>query len=73
MGPGAAAPPFPGGTSISHLRVYDWPSPDGTGLAGSGTPHLHTASSEGYVVLAGAGSVQTLGPQGFAETHSARA
>jgi mannose-6-phosphate isomerase-like protein (cupin superfamily) len=68
MGPGAAAPPFPGGTSISHLRVYDWPSPDGTGLAGSGTPHLHTASSEGYVVLAGAGSVQTLGPQGFAET-----
>lgn len=67
--PGAATlPPFPGGMSIGHLRVYDWPSPDGTGLAGSGTPHLHTASSEGYVVLAGAGSVQTLGPQGFAET-----
>lgn len=64
----AAVPPFPGGTSISHLRVYDWPSPDGTSLAGSGTPHLHTASSEGYVVLSGVGSVQTLGPQGFAET-----
>jgi len=64
----AAAPPFPGGTSISHLLVYDWPSPDGTSLAGSGTPHLHTASSEGYVVLSGVGSVQTLGPQGFAET-----
>lgn len=64
----AGVPPFPGGTSVSHLRVYDWPTPDGAGLAGGGTPHLHTASSEGYVVLAGAGSVQTLGPQGFAET-----
>jgi mannose-6-phosphate isomerase-like protein (cupin superfamily) len=62
------APLFPGGTSLSHLRVYDWPAPDGAGLAGGGTPHLHTASSEGYVVLAGAGSVQTLGPHGFAET-----
>lgn len=64
----AGVPPFPGGTSVSHLRVYDWPAPDGAGLAGSGAPHLHAASSEGYVVLAGAGSVQTLGPQGFAET-----
>ena len=62
------APLFPGGTSLSHLRVYDWPAPDGAGQSGSGTPHLHTASSEGYVVLAGAGSVQTLGPHGFAET-----
>lgn len=62
------SPPFPGGVSLSHLRVYDWPTPDGAGRSGGGTPHLHTASSEGYVVLAGAGSVQTLGPQGFAET-----
>jgi len=64
----AGAPPFPGGTSVSHLRVYDWPTSDGAGLAGGGTPHLHTASSEGYVVLAGAGSVQTLSSLGFAET-----
>jgi len=64
----AGVPPFPGGTSVSHLRVYDWPTPDGAGLAGGGTPHLHTASSEAYVVLTGAGSVQTLCPQGFAET-----
>jgi mannose-6-phosphate isomerase-like protein (cupin superfamily) len=61
-------PPFPGGTSLSHLRVYDWAAPDGAGRCGGGSPHLHTASSEGYLVLTGAGSVQTLGPQGFAQT-----
>lgn len=64
--------PFPGATSVSRLRVYDWPAPDveapDGGLAGSGTPHLHTASSEGYVVLAGTGAVQTLGGDGFSET-----
>ncbi|MBI9115959.1 cupin domain-containing protein [Sanguibacter suaedae] len=59
--------PFPGGTSVSRLRVYDWPTPDGAGLVGGGTPHLHTASAEGYVVLAGSGAVQTLGPDGFVE------
>lgn len=60
-------PVFPGGTSVSRLRVYDWPAPDGAGLAGSGTPHLHTASAEGYVVIGGAGSVQTLSAEGYAE------
>ena len=59
--------PFPGGTSVSHLTVYDWPTTDGAGLVGGGTPHLHTASDEGYVVLAGSGAVQTLGPDGYAE------
>lgn len=59
--------PFPGGTSISRLRVYDWPTTDGAGRVGGGTPHLHTASDEGYVVLAGSGAVQTLGPEGYAE------
>jgi mannose-6-phosphate isomerase-like protein (cupin superfamily) len=61
-------PPFPGGTSVSHLRVYDWPAADLEGGAGSGTPHLHTASAEAYVVVAGAGEVQTLGADGYAET-----
>ena len=61
------AHPFPGGTSVSRLRVYDWPTSDGAGQVGGGTPHLHTASDEGYVVLRGAGAVQTLGPQGYAE------
>ncbi|MEP7765726.1 cupin domain-containing protein [Sanguibacter sp. 25GB23B1] len=60
-------PPFPGGTSVSLLTVYDWPTTDGEGLVGGGTPHLHTASAEGYVVLRGSGSVQTLGPDGFDE------
>jgi mannose-6-phosphate isomerase-like protein (cupin superfamily) len=57
--------PLPGGTSISHVRVYDWVGPDG--LAG-GTPHLHTACTEAYLVIAGEGAVQTLSSEGFAET-----
>lgn len=60
-------PVFPGGTSVSRLRVYDWPAPDGAGLAGSGTPHLHTVSTEGYVAIGGTGSVQTLSAEGCAE------
>jgi len=58
---------LPGGVSVSHLRVYDWPAADGVGLVGSGSPHLHVASAEAYVVLAGSGAVHTLGPSGFAE------
>uniref|UniRef100_UPI0028ECB2AD cupin domain-containing protein n=1 Tax=uncultured Cellulomonas sp. TaxID=189682 RepID=UPI0028ECB2AD len=57
---------LPGGVSVSHLRVYDWPARDGVGLAGSGSPHLHVVSSEAYVVLGGTGSVHTLGPAGLA-------
>jgi hypothetical protein len=55
---------FPGGTAVSRLRVYDWPTADG--LRG-GSPHLHTASAEGYVVLDGEGAVQTLGRAGYEE------
>jgi hypothetical protein len=61
----SSAPVFPGGTSVSHLRVYDWPAPDAPG--GSGAPHFHTASTEAYVTLAGHGRVHTLSPEGFAE------
>ncbi|WP_454851126.1 cupin domain-containing protein [Promicromonospora soli] len=61
----SSAPVFPGGTSVSHLRVYDWPAPDAPG--GSGSPHFHTASTEAYVTLAGRGRVQTLSQEGFAE------
>lgn len=60
-----ARPIFPGGVSVSRLAVYDWPAEDG--LRG-GTPHLHTASAEGYIVLAGRGAVQTLSSAG-AEQH----
>jgi mannose-6-phosphate isomerase-like protein (cupin superfamily) len=61
MNPGLAG--FPGATSVSRLSVYDWPTVDG--LAG-GSPHLHTASAEGYVVLGGHGAVQTLSSDGYA-------
>lgn len=61
---GAGRPGFPGGTAVSHLTVYDWPTPDG--LAG-GSPHLHTASGEGYVVVGGSGRLQTLSAAGFGE------
>lgn len=57
--------PLPGGTSVSHVRVYDSVGPDG--LAG-GSPHLHTVCTEAYLVIAGEGAVQTLSGEGYAET-----
>jgi mannose-6-phosphate isomerase-like protein (cupin superfamily) len=59
-------PIFPGGVAVSDLAVYDWEAVDGRC---GGSPHLHTASSEGYVVVAGSGSVHTLSADGAAE-HS---
>jgi mannose-6-phosphate isomerase-like protein (cupin superfamily) len=51
--------PLPGGVGISKLCVYD----------AGGTPHLHLCCTEAYVVMAGAGAVQTLTLKGgFAET-----
>ncbi|MFF1835932.1 cupin domain-containing protein [Streptomyces sp. NPDC058231] len=67
-GPGVAAATFdglPGAVAVSHLRVYEWPAEDG--LRG-GTPHLHLACSEGYAVVGGTGSVQTLTTSGFRQT-----
>lgn len=64
MTPMSAAGLFPGGTAVSRLRVYDWPAADG--LHG-GSPHLHTASGEGYVVLSGEGTLQTLSGDGYGE------
>jgi mannose-6-phosphate isomerase-like protein (cupin superfamily) len=55
---------FPGGISVSHLRVYDTPAADG--LIG-GSPHMHFACSEAYLVINGRGSVQTLSGEGFRE------
>ena len=56
---------LPGGTSVSHVKVYDTVGPDG--LAG-GSPHLHTVCAEAYLVIAGEGAVQTLSGEGYAET-----
>ena len=55
---------MPGGVGVSRLCVYDTVTPDG--LPG-GTPHLHLACSEAYVVVGGHGAVQTLSKDGFAE------
>ncbi|MFW3464953.1 cupin domain-containing protein [Streptomyces microflavus] len=56
---------LPGAVAVSHLTVYDWPAADG--LRG-GTPHLHLTCSEGYVMVGGTGSVQTLTTTGFRQT-----
>jgi len=55
---------FPGGTAVSRLLVYDWPTADGKR---GGSPHLHTASTEAYVVLAGSGVLETLSGAGYGE------
>jgi mannose-6-phosphate isomerase-like protein (cupin superfamily) len=56
---------FPGATGLTVLDVYDWTAPDG--LRG-GSAHVHLASTEGYLVLSGAGSLQTLSERGYAAT-----
>ena len=56
---------FPGGTSVSRLTVYTGRCADD--LRG-GTPHLHTASTEAYVVTGGTGTLQTLDITGLRET-----
>lgn len=48
---------LPGGIGVSLLRVYE-----------SGSPHVHLACAEGYYVIDGKGSVQTLSGSGFTET-----
>ncbi len=50
-------PLLPGAVGLTYLRVYDRPGPDG--LAG-GSPHLHLACTEAYLVTRGAGWVETL-------------
>ncbi|MFE6891354.1 cupin domain-containing protein [Streptomyces sp. NPDC057694] len=62
----AAYDGFPAAVGVSRLKVYDWPTVEG--LPGGGTPHLHLACSEGYVVIGGRGRVQTLTLSGYEET-----
>ncbi|MEV4756606.1 cupin domain-containing protein [Micromonospora sp. NPDC049559] len=57
--------PLPGGVGISRLCVYDTLAPDGTV---GGSPHLHLCCTEAYVVVGGAGLVQTLTLSGYRET-----
>ena len=56
---------MPGGIGVTHLRVYDFPGPDGVS---GGSPHMHFACTESYFVVGGNGAVQTLSRQGYRET-----
>jgi mannose-6-phosphate isomerase-like protein (cupin superfamily) len=56
---------FPGGTSVTFLDVYADAAPDGHC---GGTPHLHTVSTEAYIVIGGRGIAQTIDGEGFHET-----
>ncbi|MFZ4128897.1 cupin [Streptomyces cellulosae] len=53
--------PLPGGVGLSHLRAYEWEAVDG--VCG-GSPHVHLACTEAYVVTGGSGAVQTLSVEG---------
>lgn len=57
---------FPGAVAVSCCSVYESEGPDG--LHG-GSPHVHFTCTEGYVVLEGSGSVQTLRAGGFREAR----
>ncbi|MDT7729526.1 MAG: hypothetical protein QOI21_6102 [Actinomycetota bacterium] len=57
--------PLPGGIGVSHLRAYEWEAEDG--VCG-GSPHLHLACTEAYVVTSGSGAVQTLSVDGYRQT-----
>jgi mannose-6-phosphate isomerase-like protein (cupin superfamily) len=59
------APSFPGATSVTLLDVYEDVGPDG--LRG-GSPHMHLASTECYVVIGGRGALHTVDPTGVRET-----
>ncbi|NLU71291.1 cupin [Streptomyces sp. HNM0575] len=57
---------MPGGIGLSHISAYDWEAADG--VCG-GSPHIHLACTEAYVVTAGQGTVQTLTVEdGFTQT-----
>lgn len=58
--------PLPGAVGLSHISAYDWEAADG--VCG-GSPHIHLACTEAYVVTAGEGAVQTLTvADGYRET-----
>ncbi|MFI2565369.1 cupin domain-containing protein [Paenarthrobacter sp. NPDC018779] len=50
---------------MSEVSIYSWPGADG---AAGGSPHLHTASTEAYVVQQGTGRLETLDSRGFTST-----
>ncbi|MCX2928211.1 cupin domain-containing protein [Streptomyces sp. NEAU-W12] len=59
-------PDFPGAVGLSALRAYPWPTADDEH---GGSPHMHLTCTEGYVVTAGRGRLQTLNAEG-PRTHT---
>lgn len=55
-------PQYPGATGLTWLTVYDSEAPDGVR---GGSPHVHLASAEAYITVAGHGEVETWGPEGL--------
>lgn len=61
----SSVPGFPGAVGISGLEVYPWPAADDEH---GGSPHMHLACAEAYVVVSGRGRLETLGPTGHTTT-----
>ncbi|HEY3482340.1 MAG TPA: cupin domain-containing protein, partial [Streptomyces sp.] len=57
----SAYPEFPGAIGISELNAYPWPTADDEH---GGSPHLHLACTEAYIVVGGRGRLQTLNRSG---------
>ena len=59
---GAMTPALPGGTGLTHVKVYDREAPDGRR---SSSPHVHLACTELYYVLGGSGAIEFLTMRGY--------
>lgn len=58
---GRSHPEFPGAVGISGLTAYPWSTADGEH---GGSPHMHLACTEAYVIIGGRGRLQTLNHAG---------
>lgn len=58
-------PDFPGAIGLSQLAAYPWPTVDDEH---GGSPHLHLACTECYVVVGGRGRLETLSHEGLKES-----
>ncbi|MDX3638581.1 cupin domain-containing protein [Streptomyces sp. MB09-02B] len=59
-------PGLPGAVGLSQLEVYPWPTADDEH---GGSPHMHLACAECYVVVSGHGRLETLDHEGPATTE----
>lgn len=57
---------MPASVSMSRLKVYDTPAPDGQR---GGTPHVHLLCTELYFVLSGQGAVEMIDVNGFSRVE----